>query len=85
MERLKGKCLVRKSRTTDGKPCLILAGAFFPSEPLDSFSDRDEMWAVELLVADVIKFVGRGNGYPGGPEDFLAGVKQHPANWEWKP
>ena len=37
---------------------VIIAGVFTPSEPLENFSDRDEMSAGELLVADVMKFEG---------------------------
>ena len=87
MEGLKGKCLVRKARGTDGKMYVIIAGTFIPSEPLETFSDRDEMWAVEFLVADVIKFEGHAdtNGFPGGPEEFLEGKHHDPRYWARKP
>ena len=40
MERLLGKCLVRKARGKDGKMYVVIAGTFIPSEPLENFSDR---------------------------------------------
>jgi hypothetical protein len=86
MERLLGKCLVRKARGKDGKMYVVIAGTFIPSEPLETFSDRDEMWAVEFIVADVRKFEGRkeSTGFHGGPEEFLEGSGQDPAGWDRK-
>jgi len=84
MESLKGKCLIRKANGADGQTYIVIAGVFIPSEPLDSFSDMDEMWAVELGVIDVIKFEGQGTGFHGSPEDFLQGKGQNPAEWRKK-
>ena len=78
MEELIGKALIRRS-TSNGKPVVIVCGVFHPNQPIENFDDRDEMWAVKFLVADVLKFVGNsgGNGeYTGNlsPEDFLENV-----------
>ena len=86
MERLLGKCLVRKARGKDGKTYVVIAGTFIPSEPLENFSDRDEMWAVELIVADVRKFEGRRKvkAFTAARKEFLEGSGQDPAGWNRK-
>jgi hypothetical protein len=48
---------------------------------MSSFSDLDEMWAVEFEVKNVIKFEGLKTEFPGSMEDFLEGARQHPSNW----
>lgn len=83
MERFKGKMLVRKCKANDGKEYLILCGIFTPSQPMESFSDKDEMWAVELGVLDVLKFEGIATSGPS-PEEFLNGKMQAAGYWNRK-
>lgn len=86
MESFKGKMLVRKSvNKSNGKEVLILTGLFYPSEPMTSFSDKDELWAVELLVAQAAKYEGSGNGLPHSPEDFLEGAGMNVNDDFWQP
>ena len=83
MERLKGKLLVRRSNV-NGKPVLVIVGIMTPSEPIENYSDRDEMWGVELGVLDVKKLEGTGNGLPFSPEDFLEGQGQDLRSGFWR-
>lgn len=86
METFKGKMLVRRKKTKDGKPCVILCGVFFPSESIENYDETDEMWAVELGVLDVKKFHQQVSMSSGpSPEEFLEGTLQNPEFWLPKP
>ncbi len=81
MELFKGKALVRKS----GK-YLIICGIFIPSEDMNTYSDNDEMWGVELLNMQSIKYKLKDSNKVFSPEDFLenTGDIQNKNNWEKK-
>ena len=81
MELFKGKALIRKS----GK-YLIICGVFIPSKDMNTYSDNDEMWAVELEVIQAIKYKLKDSGESFSPEDFLENIRdvQHKNNWEKK-
>ena len=81
MEQFKGKALIRKS----GK-YLIICGVFIPSEDMNTYSDTDEMWAVELGVIESIKYKLKDSCKSFSPEDFLENTAnvQHKDNWENK-
>lgn len=82
-EMVKGKCLVRRCSGTNN---VIICGVFIPSRPIDTFSDCDEMWAVEFAVTQVVKFEGYPNTEIFSPEDFLENHNdiQKPEYWKRK-
>lgn len=86
MKTLIGKYLVRKSKTTDGKPILIVCGTFLVSSELyNGINDNDEMWVSEITVGEGgIRFIDPIGTDGGSPEDFLEGAMQSPRNWKKK-
>lgn len=76
---LLGKCLVRSAKNKAGKRVVIVSGVFEMDGEAD---DRDEMWAVRLLVDESKRFVNTKN-HVFSPEDFLENVDniQHKSNW----
>jgi hypothetical protein len=84
---LRGKYLVRKSKTDKGEDVLTLTGVFYPQNfELDEISDGDEMWVSEIHIPNGgIKFTHSLTGVDGGsPEDFLEGINQSPLCWKNK-
>lgn len=78
---IRGKCLVRKKGNV-----FILCGVFQASkELLNSINDSDEMWAVEFVETQSIKFENLKN-HQFSPEDFLENVNniQSPQMWSKK-
>ena len=84
--KFKGKMLVRRQETREGKPVLILCGVFMPDVDINEFDDRDEMWGVELEVVESVRMVNSKNIPIGSPEDFLENRDncQSPKSWERK-
>lgn len=66
VEKFKGKALIRRSGEW-----VIICGVFIPSEQLENYDDRDELWAVEILVSQAKKFVN-AKELTFSPEDFLS-------------
>lgn len=81
MELFKGKALIRRS----GK-YLIICGIFIPSEDISTYSNTDEMWAVEFAAMQTIKYERKWSSESFSPEDFLENIDdvQHKDNWEKK-
>jgi hypothetical protein len=79
MKQLRGKCLVRKSKTTDGKDVIMLCGSFFPKTEIEITDD--EMWVCDIIVSGGIRF-SEPNDYSLSPEDFLSGHGQQPQYWK---
>jgi hypothetical protein len=81
---LRGKILVRRATTSDGKFVLVVAGVLDSNIPIESFDPRDEMWATILQVDEkTIRFVNENNMH-FSPEDFLenAGDVQNKDRWK---
>jgi len=84
MTEILGKVLVRRSKDNNGRDCLVLCGVFFPTnEPIENFDERDELWAVRLVVTDVKKFVNVHTVH-FSPEDFLEGDMMDVNRWQPK-
>lgn len=73
MVEFKGKLLIRRATTTDGKSVLVVTGVVEPNCPIDKFDPKDEMWAAHLLVLDSVRFVNEA-GHHFSPEDFIENV-----------
>lgn len=82
---LKGKFLVRRS-TTAGKPCLIIAGVFFPEFDINSIETSDEMWVAEITVhSGGIRFYDNNEKSAGySIEEFLEGRNMSSQDWNKK-
>jgi hypothetical protein len=85
MTEFKGKLLIRRATTPEGKQVLVIAGVVEPTTPIEEFDGRDEMWAAHLLVMDSIKFVNEKNQH-FSPEDFLENANdvQNKDKWSRK-
>lgn len=77
---LKGKLLLRKAKTVDGKDILILAGNFFTSkEEFDKIDSCDEFWICNVEIREAIKFTDPVQNF--AIEDFLTGEFQDKKLW----
>lgn len=81
MESFKGKFLMRRAKNG---PIIVCGVATMPEGEVEKICDADEMWVMECLVSDVIKF----KPHPGStgnysPEDFLVNHNaiMHPMSW----
>ena len=85
MKTFRGKYLIRKAKTSDGTPVVVLCGIFVPLEDIDweKLQDSDEMWVSDLIVGEGgLRFTEPINktGAPS-PEDFLSGEGTSPRFW----
>lgn len=83
---LRGKYLVRKSKSNNGEIILTLVGNFYPQNfNINEIKDNDEMWVSDIIVCEGgIKFTDPINIDGGSPEDFLSGINQSPESWKTK-
>jgi hypothetical protein len=83
---LRGKYLVRKSKTDKGVDVLTLTGVFYPQNfELSEINDSDEMWVSEIHIPNGgIKFTNPLTLDGGSLEDFLEGNNQSPLCWKNK-
>lgn len=89
MEKFKGRALIRKvkvknSTTGTIQTKLLICGIFESSEDESNYSDMDEMWAVELLNLQSIKYEGLITTDTFSPEDFLENVNNIQSKDNWK-
>jgi len=86
---LRGKYLVRKTKTKDGSQRLIITGVFIPNFDIDTIEDGDEVWISDLKVLEGgIKLKSGENKisptYNKSPEDFLEGNGMDAKSWNIK-
>lgn len=84
---LRGKFLVRRSKTNTGKEVLTLTGTFHPVNfNISDVNSADEMWVADVIVCEGgFKFTDclYSHGV-GSPEDFLEGNCQKSSDWQKK-
>ena len=85
-KRLRGKCLVRKSKLKDGRDVLVLCGMFIPLNfDIEEISSNDEMWVSDIIIPKGgLKYTDPVSIDDISPEDFLEGAKQSTSNWKTK-
>jgi len=70
MERFRGKCLVRRAKSNDGKEVLLICGIFVPTEDIENYDVGDEVWIADFALMGYKKNTFPKD-YPLSPEDFL--------------
>ncbi len=78
---LRGKFLIRRAKTKNGKECLVVTGIAIPNIPLDNIDPNDEMWATNMVVSGGRRYFGKDVG-SFSPEDFLEGDYLMTEHWD---
>ncbi len=79
---LKGKYLIRKSKTKKGQKVITITGVFYPDEDFPELHENDEMWVSVINInGEVKRFKDLRHGYVS-PEEFLEGRGMKPEDWK---
>ncbi len=81
---LRGKFLIRKGTSSNGREFLTITGVTIPNFPLSEIKDNDEMWVTDLIVSGGFRYTGPLDNTHSNcsPEEFLEGVGQNKSLWK---